>query len=229
MSVQCEGLRHELRSCAIQGSPGERGPAGAAGPIGIPGRPGPQGPPGPAGEKGAPVSTTSDAGASRARAWPGPVPVSVPSPPHVHLPEHSWDGRGAELEVTLQGSVRLPGVFPEVQGVQSWSASLRESLALEGCPGMSWLRPRVSRHALGLGLGPGSECHVRMGHSCLPCAQPFPAGPSPRRWMCEKGGYLGQARLSLVQGRYGEKQGQDSCDREIRTILDPRHHPLSDP
>lgn len=97
----------EPRSCPIQGSPGERGPAGAAGPIGIPGRPGPQGPPGPAGEKGAPVSATSTPGAAR--------PRLCAVPPRVCFPGRLWDRKGAELEVTLQGSVCVPGVFPEVQ------------------------------------------------------------------------------------------------------------------
>lgn len=55
----------------------------------------------------------------------------------------------------------VPGVFPEVQGDRSPKlVNISQRVPdLEGCPGMSRLRLRVSRRAFSLGLGPGSECH----------------------------------------------------------------------
>lgn len=163
----------EPRSCPIQGSPGERGPAGAAGPIGIPGRPGPQGPPGPAGEKGAPVSATSTPGAARPRLAP-PGPVSVPSLPVCVFLGVCGTGKGPSWRSPSRGVCvfQASSLRSKRTGPQSWSASLSESPHLEGCPGMSRLRLRVSRLALGLGLRPGSECPVQTGHGCLPCARP---------------------------------------------------------
>lgn len=53
------------------------------------------------------MSATSTPGAAR--------PHLCAVPPRVCFPGRLWDRKGAELEVTLQGSVCVPGVFPEVQ------------------------------------------------------------------------------------------------------------------
>lgn len=110
-----------------------------------------------------------------ARGRPAPPgPVSVPSLPVCVSLGVCGTGKGPSWRSPSRGVCvfQASSLRSKRTGPQSWSASLSESPHLEGCPGMSRLRLRVSRLALGLGLRPGSECPVQTGHGCLPCARP---------------------------------------------------------